>query len=114
MTASRRFCVVAALLVAAPAMAQPRPGAGRAPHGAPVHPAPGVVRPAPPGTVHPGPPRAVHPAPPRGPLRLDDRYHHDHYYPAPGFTFGALPTGSVGIAWRGGTWFFHGGVWFRP
>lgn len=50
---------------------------------------------------------------PRG-FHLDERYHHDHYYPAPGVVLNALPAGSVSIGWRGGSWFFHGGVWFRP
>lgn len=58
-------------------------------------------------------------APPRppvfnGPVRLDDRYRHDHYYPAPGFALRALPSGSFGVARGGVNWFYHGGVWFRP
>jgi hypothetical protein len=51
-------------------------------------------------------------APPH--LLLDQRYHHDHYYPPRGYVVPALPGGSIGIGWRGGNYFFHGGVWFRP
>ncbi len=47
-------------------------------------------------------------------LQLDQRYHHDHYYPQRGYAVGALPGGSVSIAFGGGNYFFHGGVWFRP
>lgn len=47
-------------------------------------------------------------------LRFDARYHHDHYYPRTGYVVGGLPPGSVSVAWRGGSWWFHGGVWYRP
>ncbi len=47
-------------------------------------------------------------------LRLDHRYHHDHYYPPRGHAFAALPGGSVSAAFGGNQYFFHGGVWFRP
>lgn len=47
-------------------------------------------------------------------LHLDQRYHHDHYYPAPGVTVRNLPLGAVSATWRERNWFFHGGVWFRP
>ncbi len=47
-------------------------------------------------------------------LRLDDRYHHDHYYPQLGHATPALPNGSLSIGFGGGHYFFHGGVWFRP
>lgn len=54
----------------------------------------------------------VRPNPPR--LGLDQRYHHDHYYPRPGVAMAALPARSVSIGFHGGNWFLHGGVWFRP
>ncbi|CAN5299370.1 DUF6515 family protein [soil metagenome] len=57
---------------------------------------------------HPGP------GPGRGQLVLDARYHHDHYYPRPGYTVGVLPGGAVAVGWRGGNYYYHGGVWFRP
>jgi hypothetical protein len=47
-------------------------------------------------------------------LQLDQRYHHDHYYPPRGYAMRALPGGSISIAFGGGNYFFHGGVWFRP
>ena len=47
-------------------------------------------------------------------FELDQRYHHDHYYPPRGYAVGALPAGSTSIGFRGGNFFFHGGVWFRP
>jgi hypothetical protein len=45
---------------------------------------------------------------------LDERYHHDHYYPPRGYAVPVLPRGSVSIGFGGGNYFFHGGVWFRP
>lgn len=57
------------------------------------------------------------PVPPRtltGPVHLDQRYRHDHYYPARGFVFAALPAGSISVGHGGATWFFHAGVWLRP
>lgn len=50
----------------------------------------------------------------RGELRFDRRYHHDHYYPAHGYAVAALPRGALRIGWRGGDYWYHGGVWFRP
>jgi len=47
-------------------------------------------------------------------FQLDQRYHHDHYYPPRGYAVAALPAGSVSIGFGGGSYFFHGGVWFRP
>ncbi|WP_427914928.1 DUF6515 family protein [Ramlibacter sp. MMS24-I3-19] len=79
---------------------------------APAHAAPHDAQPR----THPQapPPRLHAPGVVRGPLHLDQRYRHDLYYPAPGFTVATLPVGSVSIGWRDGNWFFHGGVWFRP
>ncbi len=50
----------------------------------------------------------------RGGMVLDQRYHHDHYYPAQGASVGVLPRGAVSIDFGGSNYFFHGGVWFRP
>ena len=47
-------------------------------------------------------------------LRFDSRYHHNHYYPSRGFVTPGLPTGSISIGFGGGSFFFQGGVWFRP
>ena len=45
---------------------------------------------------------------------LDERYHHDHFYPSVGYCIGALPAGNVGVTFRGGRFFFHAGVWYQP
>jgi hypothetical protein len=45
---------------------------------------------------------------------LDDRYHHNHYYPAVGYSVPALPVGNISITFRSGRYFFHSGVWYRP
>jgi len=79
---------------------------------APVHAAPHEAQPR--TAAHGAQPRLHAPAVMRGPLQLDQRYRHDHYYPAVGFTVATLPVGSVSVGWRNGSWFFHGGVWFRP
>jgi hypothetical protein len=44
----------------------------------------------------------------------DDRYRHGHFYPAPGYAIAALPTGNISVAFGGGRFFFHAGVWYRP
>ena len=44
---------------------------------------------------------------------LDQRYHHNHYYPAPGYSVTILPTGNIGVTFGGGRFFYHSGVWFR-
>ncbi|MBI3370202.1 MAG: hypothetical protein HY017_00415 [Betaproteobacteria bacterium] len=43
----------------------------------------------------------------------DDRYHHNHYYPSVGYSVQVLPAGHLVIGFRGGRYFFHGGVWFQ-
>ena len=60
---------------------------------------------------HRGRPHGVGRAPQ---MQLDQRYHHDHYYPRQGYAMPVLPGGSPGIGFGGGNYFFHGGVWFRP
>lgn len=44
-------------------------------------------------------------------LHFDNRYHHDHYYPAPGYTLRHVPPGALVV---GDRYYFHGGVWYRP
>ena len=51
--------------------------------------------------------------PGRGGAQFDGRYNHNHYYPARGY-IGALPYGAVSVGWRGGNYFYRGGVWWRP
>ena len=58
--------------------------------------------------------RDHHRGPARGHVELDARYHHNHYYPARGYVYGTLPVGALSVGFRGGNYFYHGGVWFRP
>jgi hypothetical protein len=44
-------------------------------------------------------------------LNFDSRYHHDHYYPAPGYVAHGLPPGA---AYVGGRYWYGGGVWYEP
>ncbi|MBV8603312.1 MAG: hypothetical protein JO224_01380 [Pelomonas sp.] len=50
----------------------------------------------------------------QGRMVLDARYHHDHYYPAVGFFAPVVPRGSVSIVFGGGSYWYGGGVWYRP
>jgi hypothetical protein len=43
----------------------------------------------------------------------DDRFHHNHYYPAVGYAVEALPPGNLAVAFRGGNFWFHSGVWYQ-
>jgi len=49
-----------------------------------------------------------------GRMVFDSRYHHDHYYPAPGFIAPGLPRGSISIGFGADNYFFQSGVWYRP
>jgi len=75
----------------------------------PAHDGPGRTAPAP-GHAAPG----WSGGHARGYVDFDARYGHNHYYPAHGFVYGTLPAGAVSVAYGGGNYFFHGGVWFRP
>jgi hypothetical protein len=87
--------VAGTLLLASNAGAQPHEGRMEAPHGA-------FER------------RDVH-EPYRTPhWTFDDRFHHDHFYPARGYSVGVLPPGNVALSFRGGRYFFHAGVWYQP
>jgi hypothetical protein len=44
---------------------------------------------------------------------FDDRFHHNHYYPAPGYAVAVLPAGHLAIPFRGARYFYHSGVWFQ-
>lgn len=50
--------------------------------------------------------------PPPGQV-YDQRFEHNRYYPARGVT-AELPRGAAVIPYRGGSYYFHGGVWYRP
>ena len=43
---------------------------------------------------------------------FDDRFHHNHYYPALGYSVTVLPTESLAITFGGGRYWYHSGVWF--
>lgn len=45
---------------------------------------------------------------------FDSRYHHDHYYPAPGYVAPRVPQGAVVVGAGPGRYWFHGGVWYQP
>jgi hypothetical protein len=45
---------------------------------------------------------------------LDNRYNHNHYYPPRGYAVGALPRGYVTVNYRGGPYYYHQGIWYRP
>src|SRR2546430_1344435 len=44
---------------------------------------------------------------------FDDRFHHNHYYPAVGYAVDVLPTGNVVVNFGSGRFWFHSGVWFQ-
>jgi len=45
---------------------------------------------------------------------FDDRFHHNHYYPAPGYAVRTLPPGHLVIARGPDRFYYHAGVWWRP
>lgn len=44
---------------------------------------------------------------------FDDRFHHNHYYPALGYSIAVLPAGNIAVNFRGGRYWFQSGVWFE-
>ncbi|WP_457418262.1 DUF6515 family protein [Roseateles sp. P5_E7] len=45
---------------------------------------------------------------------FDNRYHHDHYYPARGYVAPYVPHGAVMVGAGPGRYWFQGGVWYQP
>ena len=45
---------------------------------------------------------------------FDDRFHHDHFYPALGYGIATLPYGNVGIGFGPDRFFYQAGVWYQP
>ncbi len=45
---------------------------------------------------------------------FDNRYHHDHYYPAPGYVARQMPRGAVVVGAGPSRYWYHGGIWYRP
>jgi Family of unknown function (DUF6515) len=44
---------------------------------------------------------------------FDERFHHDHFYPALGYSVSVLPPGHVDVTFGPGHYFFHAGVWYE-
>ena len=44
---------------------------------------------------------------------LDSHFHHDHYYPPPGFVFSTIPPGFGVVIHGGRRFYFSGGIWYR-
>jgi len=45
---------------------------------------------------------------------VDTRYNHNRAYPARGFAVDHVPEGAVSASFHGGSYYYHGGVWYRP
>lgn len=45
---------------------------------------------------------------------LDNRYHHDRYYPPRGFKVGRLPREHHVVPYHGVHYYFSAGIWYRP
>jgi hypothetical protein len=46
--------------------------------------------------------------------RIDDRYHHGHYYVLRGTVVRELPVGYRPYWFHGAHFYFYGGVWYSP
>ncbi len=46
--------------------------------------------------------------------RHDNRYHHDRYYPRSGYSLKALPSRHYTIRHRNKSYYYFGGIWYRP
>src|SRR2546421_12127929 len=44
---------------------------------------------------------------------FDDRFRHNHYYPAPGYSLAVLPPGNLALMFGGARYWFHSGVWYQ-
>ncbi|MEJ2477275.1 MAG: hypothetical protein P8Y40_07210 [Desulfobacterales bacterium] len=45
---------------------------------------------------------------------LDNRHHHNHYYPPRGRVFKTLPARHHKVFYRGTRYYYSGGLWYRP
>ena len=45
---------------------------------------------------------------------FDTRYQHNQYYPTRGYATHELPHGAYSVPYRGGHYWYHGGVWYAP
>ncbi len=94
--------LAAAIILYAPyGMAQPGGGHPGKNDGRPAadhaRPAPVQSRPKPPGDFY----------------RYDDRYHHDRYYPRPGYIAPHIPSHYVRIVYHNVPYFYYSGIWYR-
>jgi len=51
---------------------------------------------------------------PRGDSRVDNRYSHNRSYPARGYVAPTLPLGYRSMRYRGSSYYFSRGAWYRP
>lgn len=47
-------------------------------------------------------------------MHFDDRFGHNQYYRPRGYSYGGIPHGAYEIHHHGGTYWYHGGQWYRP
>jgi hypothetical protein len=64
-------------------------------------------------------PRAEHAPTPRNNVaphsaNIDTRFNHNRAYPTRGFAVDHVPEGSVTATFRGGSYYYQGGVWYQP
>lgn len=52
--------------------------------------------------------------PPQRGYVLDQRYHHDRYYPPRDYVVNKLPPPYRAVPYRGTHFYFHDGAWYRP
>ena len=45
---------------------------------------------------------------------LDRRFDQERIYPQRGYAVPALPRGYLNVPWRGSSFYFYGGTWYRP
>jgi hypothetical protein len=45
---------------------------------------------------------------------VDTRFNHNRTYPARGFAVDHVPEGALTANFRGGSYYYHGGVWYQP
>jgi hypothetical protein len=51
---------------------------------------------------------------PQTELRLDQRFHHDRYYPRSGHVITTLPPRYHRIPYHNSNYYYNGGIWYRP
>jgi hypothetical protein len=52
--------------------------------------------------------------PPHKGYQLDNRYHHNHYYPPAGYGITKLPPKHYNVYYKNSRYYYYGGVWYRP